>query len=231
MDESGLAAAPSQKMAMASLVCALLFCIPVVPQALAVILGLIALLRGAQGRGVAVAALVIALLVAGGWAVLLRSTIMRGSTTITATPWAGPGSPGPSPQVDQGKIMSDLEQIGLALNAYVRDMGQWPDKLETMVPTYLTRRLVDRCLDDGPDDEPIIRFISRIDPARDAPSRVVAFSARFDEDRFGDRLVEARRWVLLLNGEVHSVEAAKVESAVANEQGPGPAITPADELE
>ena len=212
-------APPGYGAAIASLVCALIFFVPLVTQALAVGLGVYALirLRGAEGRRApAWAGLILGLIVGVGWSLLLAFSLSAwGRSGYTATSYVTLAD-----SVGQGKrldrIRTGLERISYALSAYRRDMGRWPSDPEQLVPTYLAEAVLDQVDPDrSPTNKRLITFVPGVDPLADPPDRIVAYSVPVQSDEFGERLASPQRWVLLLNGQTKALDAAEVEAALA----------------
>lgn len=210
---------PGYGAGIASLVCGLIFFVPLVTQALAVGLGVYALirLRGAEGRRApAWAGLILGLIVGVGWSLLLAFSLSAwGRSGYTATSYVTLAD-----SVGQGKrldrIRTGLERISYALSAYRRDMGRWPSDPEQLVPTYLAEAVLDQVDPDrSPTNKRLITFVPGVDPLADPPDRIVAYSVPVQSDEFGERLASPQRWVLLLNGQIKALDAAEVEAALA----------------
>ncbi len=218
---------PGSGVAVAALVCALLFFIPLLPQAAAVVLAVYALvqLRSTEGRRAAAwAALILGLFVGAGWLLLviggLRAAFTGGAGYGTGYV-VGPYAASATLEVHEGRlarIRNGLERIGAAVTAYRRDIGRWPQTLEDMVPTYLSNAVLD---DVDPErastERRLITLVPGVDPLGDPPDTIVAYSARVTIGESGEQLAAPRRWVLLLNGEILSRDAAEVEAAVAHD--------------
>ncbi|MHC4064060.1 MAG: DUF4190 domain-containing protein [Planctomycetota bacterium] len=235
---------PQSGSAIAALVCSLIFFIPLVTQALAVGFGVFALVRKSpDGRrpAAAWAGVILGLLVGLGWTVLLINVskmVTGGGMAITpyaTTQYGGYGSWGTDSQMRRRqKVVSALERIGQATTAYRRDMGRWPERMDLLVPTYLAMKVLD---DVDPDraatDKRLVTWLADVDPNRDAPDSIVAYSVRIKHNDFGERLQQPERCVLRLNGQVEALPASIVEEKLARRghraddgsvpAGPGPA--------
>ena len=218
---------PGYGAGIASLVCGLIFFVPLVTQALAVGLGVYALirLRGAEGRRApAWAGLILGLSVGAGWSLLLAFSLARWAPLGGGRGYGYVSSGSVSAQEEESqarrleRIQDGLRRIGPALSAYRRDMGKWPGELDQLVPTYLTRPALDRIDPDrAPTDKRLVTFVPGLDPLNDPPERIVAYSVPVTPawDESGQEPPE-QCWVLLLNGQIKAVEADKLADVLAN---------------
>jgi hypothetical protein len=208
-------------LAIASLVCALLFFLPLVTQILAVCFGALALVRmGKSGgrRGLAIVGITLGLLLGAGWGALLSGLgAWQPGGGGMATGYIGTGyygSPDQDRQAERSELIkSGLESISHAVSAYRRDMGRWPEDLGELVPTYLSQALLDRVDPDGaPEPMRLIVLVADVDPRADRPDRIVAYSVPVTCDHTGKSFGSPRRWVLLLNGQIEIRDAVAVEA-------------------
>jgi len=217
---------PRNAAAVGSLVCGLLFFIPLLTQALGLLLAVIALVRsavaGRRPHPAAWAGLLLCLALGIGWGALLVS-IFAGTRTVavSTTPYGsisyGPSTPygaGDDPSAGCGEQFSSaMERIGAALTAYQRDMSTWPTGLDELVPTYLAGSVADAVDPErasGP--KRLVTMVPGVAPHTDPPDRVVAYSERCERDITGQRLPRPTRWVLRLNGTAEPLDAARVEA-------------------
>jgi len=217
---------PRDSAAVGSLVCGLLFFIPLLTQALGLLLAVVALIRsavaGRRPHPAAWAGLLLCLALGIGWGALLVS-IFTGPRTVavSATPY-GPMAYGPStpygPGDDSGtscgeQFSSAMERIGAALTAYQRDMGTWPTGLDELVPTYLASSVADAIDPErAPGPKRLVTMVPGVAPHTDPPDRVVAYSERCERDVTGQRLSRPTRWVLRLNGTFEPLDAGRAEA-------------------
>ena len=220
-------ASPQSATGIASLVCSLIFFVPLVTQALGLGFGVYALVRKApDGRRppAAWAGVLLSLLIGTGWTLLLVnfSRIVAGSggvvTPYAGTPYGYGGSDGSQADMQARRrqtIESGLERIGQALAAYRRDMRRWPQQLDALAPTYLSKKVLDDLDPDrGPTANRLVTFLADVDPAADPPEDVVAYSVRIEYDDFRGRLEQPQRFVLRLNGQVEALKATAVEESL-----------------
>ena len=215
---------PASGAAIASLICSLIFFIPLVTQALGLGFGIYALVRRSRdGRrpAAAWAGVVLSLAVGLGWLLLLVnfSAMVGGRATWTpyAGPYAGYGGGRNWSEADKQarrrqRIEASLERIGEAVAAYRRDMARWPQRLDDLLPTYLSAKILN---DIDPDraatDKRLVTFLADVDPVNDPPDRIVAYSVEMKYDNFGRELSPPQRCVLRLNGQVEDLDTSVVE--------------------
>lgn len=235
-------ASPQSAAGIASLVCSLIFFIPLVTQALGLGFGVYALVRKPpDGRRppAAWAGVLLSLLIGTGWTLLLVnfSTMIpgggRAATPYMGTPYGSYGGSDRSQADKQArrrqKIESGLERIGQALAAYRRDMRRWPQRLDALAPTYLSRKVLDDLDPDrGPTDNRLVTLLTDVDPGADPPEKVVAYSVRIEYNDFRERLEQPQRLVLHLNGQVQALKATAVEESLLR-RGHRPTDAPAPE--
>jgi hypothetical protein len=183
--------------------------------------------RGEGRRAPAWAGLILGLIVGAGWSLLLGFSLSGWASLGVSTAYvtSGYGAAGyTSAQEAESeaqrleRIQDGLRRIGSALSAYRRDMGKLPDDLEQLVPTYLTRAVLDGIDPDrAPTDRRLITFVPGLDALHDSPERIAAYSVpvmgAWDES--GRELPE-QCWVLLRNGQVKTVQADKLADVLAN---------------
>ena len=117
---------------------------------------------------------------------------------------------GVSLRITQDGLVPRLPQKGSArgLSRY-----RWPDDLGELAPTYLSQALLDRMDPDGaPGPNRLIVLVADVDPRADPPERIAAYSVQVTCDPTGESFRNARRWVLLLNGQIEIRDAVAVEA-------------------
>ncbi|UCG17468.1 MAG: DUF4190 domain-containing protein [Phycisphaerales bacterium] len=218
-------------LAVAALILGMLFFVPVVTQVLAITLGIIALLRrpgdrpGRGGSRTAWAGLLLGCVFLAGWSwllILVVSTVTRG---FAARPGGvvGVGYGRAYRPVDAASeaameesiaARACLEALFSAARAYHLDYRAWPENVDVLTPIYLSEEMGDTARrQSGAAQELMITMVAGVDPARDPPDRIIAYSAQVRHDLVGEGLARPHRWVLRLNGRVTLVPADDVNNS------------------
>ncbi len=208
---------PGEGAAVASLICSLIFCVPVLAQVVAIAAGVAALVQmrhEGRRKGLAVAGIMLGLLFLGGWVFLIGKAGWPGTTSIATRTYIT--STGRQTEVyedvDAEQLRASLERLSAAVHAYRRDMGRWPARMDALSPTYLNLAVLDQIDPDrAPTANRLVTFEADVDPLHDRPDRVVAWSVEWEFDEFGNQVEEPLRWVMLLNGEVKTRPSSELE--------------------
>ncbi len=208
---------PSDRVAIASLVCGLLFFIPLVTQLAAVVLGIVALARRAPHRRPALAAigLLLGLLVGGGWSWIVASSITGGAGAAMWATYGGAYSSG-GQDGESEDLAILLERLGRAAAAYQRDMRRWPASPRVLAPTYLSPSVAQQVdPESASGDRRLVTWVTDVNPTEDDPERIVAYSVPVEYDEFGQKLPAPACWVLRLNEEVLRLPPEEVKADLA----------------
>jgi hypothetical protein len=224
-------------LAIASLVFGLLFFVPVLTQVLAIAFGLGALLRrrleGRRRAGLAWVGLLLGLFLLFGWIYVFVRAAWAGSVTPAGVGYASLGySRYAAVDADEAALdelqamTSVLGALYPAIEAYRRDFGAWPASLEVLTPVYLSAATAEAARKKAlSGDESCITLQADVDPARDPPDRVIAYSAPVHVDDAGERLAKPHRWVLRLNGTTSFVPSDEVDAVIGSSASPLPPTT------
>ncbi|UCF34743.1 MAG: hypothetical protein JSV78_05450 [Phycisphaerales bacterium] len=194
-----------------SLVCGLLFFIPFVTQAIALLFGVVAVARRRLPNERVAAAwvgMILAIATVVGWVCLID--LFRSSPT-----W-GPafGPTWAESEYDAGDWMKPaqweetMERVYQAARSYHRDYGEWPASVDAMKGRTLAR---DFTL------SPELTYRPVPDGRQDDPQCILMFSAETFFDVEGEELTAPHRLVLRLSGKVELLPSAEVEALVTDD--------------
>jgi hypothetical protein len=194
-----------------SLVCGLLFFIPFVTQAFALLFGLAAVARKRVPNERVAAAwvgMILAIVTIFGWVYLID--------LFRSSPAWGPalGPTWAESEYDAGDWMKSsewaetMERVYQAARSYRRDYGEWPASLDAMKGRTLAR---DFTL------PPELTYRPVPHNRQDDLHWVFMFSAETVFDIDGEELTAPHRLVLRLSGKIESLPSAEVEALVADD--------------
>jgi hypothetical protein len=194
-----------------SLVCGLLFFIPFVTQALALLFGLAAVARKRLPNERVAAAwvgMILAIVTIFGWVYLID--------LFRSSPAWGPafGPTWAESEYDAGDWMRSsewaetMERVYQAARSYRRDYGEWPASLDAMKGRTLAR---DFTL------PPELTYRPMPDGSQEDPHWILMFSRETGFDIDGEELSTPHRLVLRLSGKIEPLPSAEVEALVADD--------------
>jgi len=235
-------AGASEGWAVASLVCGLVFFVPVVSQILAIVFGAVALRRLHRRPGQSTARVMAVI----GMTCGLLAGLMWGWIGITFYPFfrtgpvaTVPATPGPvalgyasytgvanAPQNRSGRVTeakAKMKEVLQGLTEYRQDHRRWPQTLDDLIPTYLETATLHlenfdvfgRQTKPVADTEGLVRYVR---PPSDVPEsekkRILLYSMRFEYDDEGQQVESAKRWVVWTNGRIELMEEQGVAQAL-----------------
>lgn len=189
-------------------IASVLFFIPVIPQLVAIVAGIIALVgtRPKKNRSMAVAAIAIggSTLIAWGFLSCMvfgllnaRMRTLSFPMPVVATDWR---------RTDElATLMGRIQQ---AIQAYRRDFRRWPDRMEVLCGPYLPS---DFTLD------PALRFRASTDPAGSDTRWIVLLSKPVSMDRSGNALDGPHHMLMRLAGDVEMLPVQDVRDTLGEE--------------
>lgn len=191
-------------------VASVLFFIPAIPQLVAIVAGLMALLssRPSKNRAMAVAAIAIGGTTLVAWGFISCMVYVVVTTRMRAVSFPAPVVATEWRKTDE--LALSMERIQQAIQAYRRDFRRWPGRVEVLCGPYLP---ADFNLD------PALRFRAPADPTTTDTRWIVLISKSVIMDRFGNVLDGPHHLVLRLAGNVELLPVQKLREALADEYG------------
>ena len=162
-----------------------------------------------------VGALVIGIMIA-----LLASTIFgvylarNAQRRARATALSGAATPVDAAQSETDRLAEQMERIHIAARAYVRDYGQWPDGVASMIGRSLPR---------GFTMSSKLTYRSVPEGQASAATWVLIVSEPLEYNRAGQRLDQPHRLIVRLDGRVELLPVDRARTLLASEEARKPA--------
>ncbi|MGB0716962.1 MAG: hypothetical protein ACPGXK_13860 [Phycisphaerae bacterium] len=181
-----------------SLICAGLFFVPIVTQAIGIIAGSISIARARRARKPvhfgAVLGLAFSIAALIGWALIFRTINIGGRAMITVGPAVSfPTSP---EEDDEATRVADdaitMERVGAAATSYKRDFGHWPASIDDLKKSILPPSF----------ELPETVVWLSVDPAESDLTRPLLVRSPSRWDKNGDKLASPQWMVQPLVGEI-----------------------------